>query len=215
MKLFIDTANLNQIRQAMEWGILAGVTTNPTLVAREGGDFKDTILEIARLVPGPISVEVLSKDSEGIVEEAREFSSWADNIVIKVPITPEGIKSVRILNGLGIKTNVTLVFSLNQALIATTAGADYVSPFIGRIDDIGYDGIALLKDIVCVFSYYKFSTQVIAASIRHPLHLVEAMKCGAHIATVPFDVLEKMFNHPLTQRGIEQFLKDWERVYKK
>lgn len=215
MKIFIDTANLEQIREINSWGILDGVTTNPTLVAKEGCDFKTRIEEICSIVDGPISAEAVSMDHEGMVREARELSKMHKNIVVKIPMTDEGLKAVRILSKEGVKTNVTLVFSPNQALLAAKAGATYVSPFVGRLDDISHDGMALVKDIVTIFKNYGFKTQVIAASIRHPVHVTEAALAGAHIATVPYDVLKKMLRHNLTDEGIQKFLKDWEKVPKR
>jgi transaldolase len=200
MKIFIDTANLDEIRKANEWGIIDGVTTNPTLVAKENKDFKEIVQEIIRIVDGPISVEVISTDAEGMIKEAVEMSEWSQNIVVKIPMIPEGLKAVKILNTRNIKTNVTLVFSVNQALLAAKAGATYVSPFIGRLDDIGHDGMQIVRDMVGIFNCYNFKTEIIVASIRHPLHVIEAAKTGAHVATIPFSVIEKMFDHPLTDK---------------
>ncbi|AMW33435.1 transaldolase [Fervidobacterium changbaicum] len=210
MKIFLDTANLEEIRQGVEWGIVDGVTTNPTLIAKEGADFEKRIKEICELVQGPVSAEVISLNWEGMVEEARKLASIDDHVVVKIPMTPDGIKAVKILSAEGIRTNVTLVFSANQALLAAKAGATYVSPFIGRIDDNGNDGIKLLEEIMQIFVNYGFETEVIAASIRHPMHVVEAALIGVDIATVPFEVLKKMFTHPLTDVGIKRFLQDWE-----
>lgn len=214
MKIFIDTANIEEIKAANEWGIIDGVTTNPTLVAKEGKDFKTVINQILSIVDGPISVEVISTDAQGMVKEALVMSKWSKNIVIKIPMIPEGLKAVKILNEKGIKTNVTLVFSVNQALLAAKAGATYVSPFIGRLDDIGHDGMQIIRDLVQVYKEYSFKTEIIVASVRHPLHVVESAKIGAHVATIPFNVIEKMFKHPLTDNGLEKFLKDWEKVQK-
>ncbi len=214
MKIFIDTANLDEIRKANDWGIIDGVTTNPTLVAKEKRDFKDIVREIIRIVDGPISVEAISMDVDGMVNEAIEMSEWAQNIVVKIPMTPEGLKAVKILNGKNIKTNVTLIFSVNQALLAAKAGATYVSPFIGRLDDIGHDGMQIVRDMANIFDKYDFKTEIIVASIRHPLHVIEAAKAGAQIATIPFNVIEKMFSHPLTDAGLDRFLKDWKNVPK-
>lgn len=214
MKIFIDTANLDEIRKANEWGIIDGVTTNPTLVAKENKDFKEIVQEIIRIVDGPISVEVISTDAEGMIKEAVEMSEWSQNIVVKIPMIPEGLKAVKILNTRNIKTNVTLVFSVNQALLAAKAGATYVSPFIGRLDDIGHDGMQIVRDMVGIFNCYNFKTEIIVASIRHPLHVIEAAKTGAHVATIPFSVIEKMFDHPLTDIGLKNFLKDWKKVPK-
>jgi len=210
MKIFLDTANLEEIRQGVEWGIVDGVTTNPTLIAKEGADFEKRIKEICELVQGPVSAEVISLNWEGMVEEARKLAAIDEHVVVKIPMTPDGIKAVKILSAEGIKTNVTLVFSANQALLAAKAGAMYVSPFVGRIDDNGNDGLKLLEEIMQIFANYGFETEVIAASIRHPMHVVEAALIGVDIATVPFDVLKKMFMHPLTDVGIKRFLQDWE-----
>ncbi len=214
MKIFIDTANLDEIRKANEWGIIDGVTTNPTLVAKENKDFKDIVREIIRIVDGPISVEVISTDAEGMVKEAIEMSEWSQNIVVKIPMIPDGLKAVKILNGRDVKTNVTLIFSVNQAILAAKAGATYVSPFIGRLDDIGHEGMQIVRDMVNVFNLYDFKTEIIVASIRHPLHVIEAAKAGAHVATIPFNVIETMFSHPLTDAGLKKFLSDWEKVPK-
>jgi len=215
MKIFIDTANLEQIKEVNSWGILDGVTTNPTLVAKEGCDFRSRIEEICKVVDGPISAEAISMDAEGMIREARELSKMHKNIVVKIPMTDEGLKAVKVLSKEGVKTNVTLVFSPNQALLAAKAGATYVSPFIGRLDDISHDGMDILRQIVNVLKNYGFKTQVIAASIRHPVHVTEAALAGAHVATVPYDVLKKMLKHNLTDEGIQKFLKDWEKVPKK
>ena len=212
MKIFIDTANIEEIKAANEWGIIDGVTTNPTLVAKEGKDFKSMVNQILSIVDGPISVEVISTESEGMVKEALVMSKWSKNIVIKIPMIPEGLKAVKVLNEKGIKTNVTLVFSVNQAILAAKAGATYVSPFIGRLDDIGHDGMQIIRDLVQVYKEYGFKTEIIVASVRHPLHVVESAKIGAHVATIPYNVIEKMFKHPLTDNGLEKFLKDWKMV---
>lgn len=214
MKIFIDTANLEQIREVNSWGVLDGVTTNPTLVAKEGCDFKKRILDICSVVDGPISAEAVSLDAEGMVKEARELSKMHKNVIVKIPMTDQGLKAVKILSKEGIKTNVTLVFSPNQALLAAKAGATYVSPFVGRLDDISHTGMDLVKDIVTIYRNYGFKTQVIAASIRHPVHVTEAALAGAHVATVPYDVLKKMLKHNLTDEGIRKFLADWEKVPK-
>jgi transaldolase len=215
MKIFIDTANLEHIREVNSWGILDGVTTNPSLVAKENRDFMALVKEICSIVDGPISAEAVSMDSEGMVKEARELSKIHRNVIVKIPMTSEGLKAVKVLSREGIRTNVTLVFSPNQALLAAKAGATYVSPFVGRLDDISHDGMALVRDIVTILNNYGFKTQVIAASIRHPVHVTEAALAGAHIATVPYDVLKKMLKHNLTDEGIQKFLKDWEKVPKK
>lgn len=212
MKLFIDTANIDEIKEVNEWGVICGVTTNPSLIAKEGRDFKEVIEEITNIVDGPISAEVISLKKEGMVKEARDFAKIHPNIVIKIPMTKEGLKAVKILSKEGIKTNVTLVFSPNQALLAAKAGATYVSPFIGRLDDIGNEGMNIIYDIVQIFDIHGIDTEIIAASIRHPIHVTEAAKAGAHIATVPYKVFLQMLNHPLTNIGIERFLKDWEGI---
>ncbi|MCL6560043.1 MAG: fructose-6-phosphate aldolase [Firmicutes bacterium] len=212
MKLFLDTANIEEIRQAAALGVIHGVTTNPSLVAKEGRDFKEVVREITAIVDGPVSAEVLSLEAEGMVAEARELAAIHPNVVIKVPITAEGLKAVKALNLEGIRTNVTLVFSPNQALLAALAGASFVSPFVGRLDDVGHDGMELVSDIVEIFSYYDFSTEVIAASIRHPLHVVVSARAGAHIATIPYKVLLQMLKHPQTDEGIKQFLADWAKL---
>ncbi len=212
MKFFIDTANVDAIRKAHERGMVDGVTTNPTLVAKEGRDFKQIVEEIASFVKGPISLEVVSEDAEGMIKEARELSSWIDNAAIKIPMTWEGLKAVKVLASENIKTNVTLCFSANQALLAAKAGATFVSPFIGRLDDVGHVGMQLIADVVQIYSNYGYDTEVIVASIRHPVHVYEAALLGANIATIPPAVLDKMVNHPLTDVGIKRFLADWERV---
>ena len=215
MKIFIDTANIEHIREVNSWGILDGVTTNPSLVAKEGMEFEQVIREICSIVDGDISAEAVSLDAEGMVKEARELSKMHKNVVVKIPMTSEGLKAVKVLSAEGVRTNVTLVFSANQALMAAKAGATYVSPFVGRLDDINHTGMDLVRDIVEIFSLHGFDTQVIAASIRHPLHVTEAALAGAHVATIPYDVLKKMLKHNLTDVGIERFLKDWEKVPKK
>jgi len=209
MKFFIDTANINEIKKAHEWGVIDGVTTNPTLVAKEKKDFKVLIQEILKIINGPVSVEAVSPAAEGMVKEAQVFARWSDNVVVKIPMTPEGIKATGIMKKKKIKTNVTLVFSTNQAILAAKAGATYVSPFIGRLDDTGADGMQVVRDILSIYRNYSFDTEVIVASIRHPLHVTEAAKAGADVATVPFTVLEKLFLHPLTDRGLEIFKNDW------
>jgi transaldolase len=215
MKLFIDTANVDEIREINDWGIICGVTTNPSLIAREGKDFLEVIKEITSIVDGPISAEVISLESSEMIKEARELAKIHKNIIIKIPMTKEGLKAVKVLSSENIKTNVTLIFSSAQALLAARAGATYVSPFVGRLDDIGYDGINVIKEISEIFFNYEIQTEIIAASIRHPMHVIESAKAGAHIATVPYKVLEQMINHPLTDAGIKKFLKDWETVPKK
>jgi len=210
MKIFLDTANIDEIRQGVEWGIVDGVTTNPTLIAKEGADFERRVKEICELVQGPVSAEVISLNWAEMVEEARKLAKIDDHVVVKIPMTPDGIRAVKVLSTEGIRTNVTLVFSANQALLAAKAGATYVSPFIGRIDDNGNDGLKLLEEIMEIYINYGFETEVIAASVRHPMHVVEAARIGVDIATIPFDVLKKMFLHPLTDVGIKRFLADWE-----
>ncbi|MCK4736040.1 MAG: fructose-6-phosphate aldolase [Methanophagales archaeon] len=214
MKIFIDTANIEEIGRANDWGVIDGVTTNPSLVAKEGREFKELVQEIVNIVDGPISVEVISTNAEGMVEEAVELSKWSSNIVIKIPMIPEGLTAVKILCAKEIKTNVTLAFSVNQVLLAAKAGATYVSPFIGRLDDIGHEGMQIVRETVKIFDIYDFKTEVIVASVRHPLHVIDAAKAGAHVATVPFNVIEKMFKHPLTDIGLERFLEDWKKVKK-
>lgn len=215
MKLFIDTANVSDIKKANDMGVICGVTTNPSLIAKEGRVFEDVVKEIASIVDGPISAEVISLDSEGMVKEAIELSKIHKNIVIKIPMTVEGLKAVKILHNEKIKTNVTLIFSAGQALLAAKAGASYVSPFVGRLDDISMSGMDLIAEIVDIFNNYNIDTEIIAASIRHPMHVTQAARLGCHIATVPYKVIEQMTKHPLTDRGIDQFLKDWETVPKK
>ncbi len=212
MKFFIDTANINEIKEAAAWGILEGVTTNPSLIAKEGRDFKEVVKEITTIVDGPISAEVLSDDSNGMIDEAIELSAIHKNVTIKVPMTAEGLKAVAVLSKRGIKTNVTLVFSANQALLAARAGASYVSPFVGRMDDIGNSGVTLIEEIADIFAIHEIQTEIIAASIRTPMNVTDCAKAGAHIATVPYSVFEKMFEHPLTKTGIERFKKDWDAL---
>ncbi len=212
MKFFIDTANINEIREAASLGILDGVTTNPSLVAKEGRNFIELLEEIVKIVDGPISAEVVSTDYDGIIKEANELSKIHKNIVIKVPLIREGLKAVKTLSEDGIKTNVTLCFSPSQALLAAKAGATYISPFVGRLDDISHEGMDLIYDIIQIYENYGYPTQVLVASIRHPLHLVEAARMGAHVATMPFAVIDKLFNHPLTDLGLEKFLSDWKKL---
>lgn len=212
MKFFIDTANINEIREAASLGILDGVTTNPSLVAKEGRNFIELLEEIVKIVDGPISAEVVSTDYDGIIKEANELSKIHKNIVIKVPLIREGLKAVKTLSEDGIKTNVTLCFSPSQALLAAKAGATYISPFVGRLDDISHEGMDLIYDIIQIYENYGYPTQVLVASIRHPLHLVEAARIGAHVATMPFAVIDKLFNHPLTDLGLEKFLSDWKKL---
>ncbi|MGE5402038.1 MAG: fructose-6-phosphate aldolase [Ignavibacteriales bacterium] len=212
MKFFIDTASISEIKEAAALGILDGVTTNPSLVAREGKDFRKLLDEILEIVDGPVSAEVISTDYEGIVKEGRELSGIHRNIVVKVPLIKEGLKAVKTLSEEGINTNVTLCFSASQALLAAKAGATYISPFVGRLDDISHNGMDLIAQIVQIYRNYGFNTEVLVASIRHPLHLVEAAMMGADVATMPFNVIDKLFNHPLTDSGLENFLKDWKKL---
>lgn len=212
MKFFIDTANIDEIKEAASMGLLDGVTTNPSLVAKEGKDFKKLLNEILEVVDGPISAEVVSTDFEGIVKEGRELAAIHKNIVVKIPLIQEGIKAVKVLSAEGIKTNVTLCFSASQALLAAKAGATYISPFVGRLDDISHSGMQLIDQIITIYNNYNFKTEVLVASIRHPLHLVEAAELGAHVATIPFGVIKKLFNHPLTDSGLEKFLSDWKTL---
>ena len=213
MRIFLDTANIDQIKQAEKLGIISGVTTNPSLVSQEGtANYEAAIKEICAIIPGPVSTEVLVEGVEPMIEQARQIAAWAANIVVKIPATVDGLEVTSALAKEGIKVNFTLCFSLNQALLGALAGAAYISPFVGRLDDIGHDGMQLVKDIVETYRYYQLSTQVIAASIRHPQHCVTAIKAGAHIATVPYNVLIQMMRHPLTDTGISRFLSDWQRA---
>jgi len=212
MQFFVDTANIEQIKEAVSWGIVDGVTTNPTLLAKEKCDFKTQVKEILAITPGPVSIEVVALDAEGMVSQAKEYAAFGDNACIKIPMTKEGVKATAQLSELGIATNVTLLFSSAQALLAAKAGATYISPFLGRLDDIGHDGVELVADIREIYDMYGFGTQIIAASIRHPTHVLDCARVGAHVATVPFPVLDKLFNHPLTDKGVDAFLKDWEAV---
>ena len=214
MKLFIDTANIKEIREATAQGIIDGVTTNPTLIAKENRQAADLLKEICSLVGGPVSAEVISLESDGMVNEAMELVKIAKNIVVKIPLVKEGLKAVKILSGKGIKTNVTLCFSPSQALLAAKAGADYISPFIGRLDDISQVGMDLIADIKQIYSNYNFKTEIIVASVRNPLHVVDAAKIGADIATVPFAVIEQLIKHPLTDIGIQRFLEDYKKIPK-
>jgi len=219
MKLFIDTADLNEIKEIASWGILDGVTTNPTLLAKSGRSFQDVIDEIFKLVDGPISLEVVSENADDMVREAKQIVSkvpqkYQKNVAIKIPMTPEGLKAVKILSKQGIQTNVTLIFSANQALLAAKAGATFVSPFIGRLDDNGQEGMRVIEEIMEIFCNYDIPTEVIVASVRHPIHVIESARIGADIATVPPEVIRKMVKHPLTDAGIKCFLKDWEKVKK-
>lgn len=214
MKFFIDTANVEEIRMADEWGLVDGVTTNPSLVAKEKRPFKELIQEICSIIDGPVSAEAVSLDAKGLIAEGRELAKIHKNIVVKVPMTLEGLKAVKVLSKEHIKTNVTLVFSPIQALMAAKAGATYVSPFVGRLDDISQDGMTLIAQILEIFDSYAFDTEVIVASVRNPIHVLDSAVMGAHVATIPFKVLEQLSKHPLTDAGIERFLKDWEKVPK-
>jgi len=210
MELYLDTANVEEIREIAGWGVLSGVTTNPSLIAREGKDFLQVIKEICEIVNGPVSAEVLSDDMEGMIEEGREKSGWHDNVVIKLPCTPAGIGACSVLEEEGIPCNVTLVFSAVQGFLAASAGASYVSPFVGRLDDAGTDGMQVVEDLAEIFDRHGFTTKIIAASIRTPNHVTDAALAGAHIATVPYSVIRKCVLHPLTDKGLESFRKDWE-----
>lgn len=215
MKIFIDTANVEDIKKANDMGVICGVTTNPSLIAKEGREFIEVVKEITNIVDGPISAEVISLESEEMVKEARELVKIHKNIVIKIPMTIEGLKAVKILSAENINTNVTLIFSATQALLAARAGATYVSPFLGRLDDIGNEGMNLIEEIVEIFNVHDIDTEIIAASIRNPIHVIQAARIGAHISTIPYNVIVQMTKHPLTDLGIERFLKDWEGVPKK
>lgn len=212
MKFFIDTANIDEIKEAAALGVLDGVTTNPSLVAKEGKDFRKLLNEILKIVDGPVSAEVISTDYDGILKEGRELASIHKNIVVKVPLIKEGLKAVKTLSGEGVKVNVTLCFSPTQALLAAKAGATYVSPFVGRLDDISTSGMDLIAQIVQIYGNYDYQTEVLVASVRHPLHVVEAALLGADVCTIPFAVIDKMFNHPLTDTGLEKFLTDWKKL---
>lgn len=212
MKFFIDTANLEEIKAANELGILDGVTTNPSLVAKENVPFKERIKEICQIVDGPVSAEVLSTEKDGILKEGRELAIIASNVVVKVPLIPEGLKAVKIFSAEGIKTNVTLCFSASQALLAAKAGASYISPFVGRLDDISTDGMQLIEEIITIYDNYAFATEVLVASVRHPMHLKTAALMGADVATIPFKVFGQLVKHPLTDSGLQTFLKDSEKL---
>jgi len=214
MKIFLDTANIESIRRYNDMGAVDGVTTNPTLLSKEKGHPAEIMREITKLIKGPVSLEVVGIETDGMIEEAHRLTKFGPNVVVKIPMIPEGLKAVRQLREEGIKTNVTLIFSSNQALLAAKAGASYVSPFIGRIDDIGHDGMVIIKEIVQIFANFKFDTEVLVASVRHPVHVVEAAKIGAHIVTLPPEILGKMMLHPLTEKGLNSFLSDWEKITK-
>jgi transaldolase len=215
MRLFLDTANIEHIRHGVRLGVISGVTTNPSLISREGKvDYQKLVKEICSVVPGPVSTEVLSQDASGMIDEGREVARWADNIVVKIPANLEGVEATSVLSKEGVKVNFTLCFSLNQTLLGVAAGASFVSPFVGRLDDIGEDGMKVVEDIVKFLRFYQLPTQVIAASIRHPQHCMVAAKAGAHIATVPYKVLLQMIQHPLTDIGVKRFMDDWSKVMK-
>ena len=215
MRLFLDTANIEHIRHGVRLGVVSGVTTNPSLISREGKvDYQKLVKEICSVVPGPVSTEVLSQDASGMIDEAREVARWADNIVVKIPANLEGVEATSVLSKEGVKVNFTLCFSLNQTLLGVAAGASFVSPFVGRLDDIGEDGMKVVEDIVKFLRFYQLPTQVIAASIRHPQHCMVAAEVGAHIATVPYKVLLQMIQHPLTDIGVKRFMDDWSKVMK-
>ena len=215
MKLFLDTANVEHIKEANEMGVICGVTTNPSLIAKEGRDFNEVIKEITEIVDGPISGEVVSEDAEGMIKEGREIAAIHKNMIVKIPMTVEGLKAVKVLAREGIKTNVTLIFSANQALLAANAGATYVSPFLGRVDDISMDGMELVRTIAEIFEVHGINTEILAASVRHPIHVIEAARAGAHIATVPYALVMQMVKHPLTDAGLEKFKADWAAAFGK
>lgn len=215
MKLFLDTANVEHIKEANEMGVICGVTTNPSLIAKEGRNFNEVIKEITEIVDGPISGEVVSEDAEGMIKEGREIAAIHKNMIVKIPMTVEGLKAVKVLAREGIKTNVTLIFSANQALLAANAGATYVSPFLGRVDDISMDGMELVRTIAEIFEVHGINTEIIAASVRHPIHVIEAARAGAHIATVPYALVMQMVKHPLTDAGLEKFKADWAAAFGK
>lgn len=212
MKLFIDSANIDEIKEVAGWGVISGVTTNPTLIAKEGKDLKTVVNQICRIIEGPVSVEVINLRTEDMIKEGREYASWHPNVVVKLPMTEQGIKATKILSSDGIMTNVTLIFSANQALLAAIAGATFVSPFIGRIDDTGHDGMELISEIKTIYDHYMFDTQILTASVRHAQHVNIAAKTGSDIATIPHKVLKQMFKHPLTDAGIKQFIEDYQSV---
>ena len=213
MKFFLDTANVDYIREVNEMGVICGVTTNPSLIAKEGRDFNEVIKEITEIVDGPISGEVVSEDAIGMIKEGREIAKIHKNIIVKIPMTADGLKATKVLNSEGIKTNVTLVFSANQALLAANAGATYVSPFLGRLDDISMTGMDLIRDISEIFSLHGIETKIIAASVRNPIHVLDAARAGADIATVPYELVKQMLKHPLTDQGIDKFKADWEQAF--
>ncbi|MFN8672375.1 MAG: fructose-6-phosphate aldolase [Candidatus Sericytochromatia bacterium] len=212
MKLFIDSANIDEIKEVAGWGVISGVTTNPSLIAKEGKDLKTVVSQICRIIDGPVSVEAIGLRTEDMIKEGREYASWNPNVVVKLPMTEQAIKATKILSSDGIKTNITLVFSANQAMLAAIAGATFISAFIGRVDDAGGNGVALVKEIKSVFDHFVYDTQIISASIRTPQHVTEVAKIGSDISTIPYKVLKQMFQHPLTDSGIKRFLEDWQTV---
>ena len=214
MKIFLDTANIEEIREAMSWGVLDGVTTNPSLVSKENRDFETLLLEICSVVNGPVSAEVVSTTADEMITEGRALARLSENIVVKIPLLVEGLKAVKALSGEGIRTNVTLCFSAVQALLAAKAGASYISPFVGRLDDISQNGMEVIRDIKAIYAQYRIPTEILAASLRHPLHVLEAAKLGADVGTLPFKVLEQLVKHPLTDIGLARFLKDWQKFQK-
>ena len=215
MLFFLDTADIDEIKQGLDWGMVDGLTTNPSLIAKQGKPYLPTVKEVAELVPGPVSGEVLATDYEGIVEQGRILAALADNVVVKIPLIPEGLRAVRTLSGEGIDVNVTLCFSPAQALLAAKAGAAYISPFVGRLDDIGESGMGLIEQIIEIYSHYDLHTEVLVASVRHPGHVVEAAQMGADVVTLPYKVLERLYRHPLTDNGLTAFLSDWEKTGQK
>lgn len=210
MQFFLDTADIRQIELGLSWGMVDGVTTNPSLIAKQGKPYLPTVKEVAELVPGPVSGEVLATDLEGMLDQGRRLAELGDNVVVKIPLVPEGLQAVRILRSEGTRTNVTLCFSANQALLAAKAGATYISPFVGRLDDVGQDGMKLIEEIVEIYDNYDVDTHVLVASVRHSMHVAQAAKIGAEVVTLPFAVLEKLYRHPLTDIGLDKFLSDWE-----
>ncbi len=212
MKFFIDSANIDHIKEIASWGVLSGVTTNPSLVAKEGKDFKEVVKQICDIVDGPISAEVISTDPESMIKEGLEISTWHKNVVIKLPTIPSGLTACKALTEKNIKVNMTLCFSVNQALLCASVGATYVSPFVGRLDDINQDGMSLIRDLAQVFSIQKVKTEILSASIRHPAHVTDSAKAGAHVATIPYPIFKQMIQHPLTDKGLEKFLADWNEV---
>ena len=214
MLFFLDTADIQEIETGLEWGMVDGVTTNPSLIAMQGKSYLPTVQEIARLVPGPVSGEVLATDYEGMLDQGRRLAALAENVVVKVPLGPPGLRTVRTLAAEGTQCNVTLCFSAAQALLAGKAGAAYISPFIGRLDDVGQDGMQLIEEVVEIYGHYDFETQVLVASVRHPMHVVQSAELGADVVTLPFKVLEKLYKHPLTDAGLDRFLSDWEKTGK-